>query len=1312
MVIDTDRYGTRFQSSLGTQRTRRYKESSNIDRISFAKVTRVNYRYNTVDVTTSHGSLDSGTGGRMSAKLPVQFSGTTQEGKPFGQVNPIEIGTRVLIGFVEGEKTTPVVLGIYGNEQEAEKLSRTPFEGADPEDEDLKQLAQQQFTVHPSLTYENIDGVGNRTVSFTGKSFVTTEAGANPEAGGISDNSSGTQYEDLDSSYYYTGELIEPKEDKAPVILFKHQGDKFARNEEGSQEDGHSFMWFLDDDGTFRTSIMQEDEDWRAYFEMTPEGTIQMVRQNDTKELNRSTDRYSVGVEEGGIRLQVGDRYSLITPDGTYGNLGLGGGGGGSGGSGGVPDDVMDRINETLDEANRKILKMGTYFERTDAFITMGADLLLEVEDGMVQYESNFTILAEEIRASVSETVLKDLVNDELNSFISDIEEVSEEAREQLEIIKGLVKDGRLTAEEKAILTPGYMNIKIEYPAYLEQAKKNDKDTKRYERAYKELVEMMDPIMENPSETSVVDPLVFNEKYSNYYNTRQELLSGILYGLQKDMIELAEETSKVAKDATKALGDAGKAITSAQEALSSLKSIADSDTATPQEKRELKREIDKIINEYEEYVVQAEEFEIDSGVYTEAYETLMGFIETTGVLDDLTETTELNGQMLYDYVEAYYKERIRIITNIAKESSEQLKGLHANFEQHSTEIKETSQEISLIAESVVATEESIDVSMAKLSIMSDRISSTVTKTSFKREIEDNRNNLNATGRNLYALSTAHDGVAINPNDGKTRVEPGATASAYIRVNSGILYTGSLFQNTINNTFVIAYYDLKQNHISSASTSLPSGEEYVELIAPAPEGAKFARVSVDGGKSIRVQYERGSSSGFFMNSNEDLLNNLEYATEEKKNREISWQDKNTRMIKATNESASFLQDLAEIFNKLDVSEIDAEYLVKEVEDLEEEYDKLITEATDLDIQTINVELAMSTLKTTVDTYIKPLVTAGGTLTEAEQEQVMKRFTDYLGRRDGYYKQVNDKFKLSYDASVEVLDDVLAGSLEAERIAREAAIAAEQAAQNLSTLERQNSDGKVMEARHLDVIRAIVKNDVLTPVDKEKGITIVNEISDEIDWLIAQGRSTGLSTNDLENAHIKLISYFSAFVTPEKMLKDSKINAQTFEANFQAYHTSKLTFIANLIQEAKENLKGKELDARTARDETIRRDKDLQVIKNIIDDSELAIQRIEKKVETLENTHAYAIEVLSTNGFTFKDRIIDTKLKVTVRRGTDDITEEIKPKDFEWDKTLANGKPDTTWNKLHKGIGRELELTHEDVQGKATFTVEVYLDEEER
>src|SRR5690606_6986620 len=101
----------RFQSQLGSEVERRYKEGQNIVRLTLARVVKVNYKYNTVDViTTLHKNSfirNPNDNGKFSARLPIAFGGRTPDGKVYGANTLVTVGSLVLIGFLEGKKDFP-----------------------------------------------------------------------------------------------------------------------------------------------------------------------------------------------------------------------------------------------------------------------------------------------------------------------------------------------------------------------------------------------------------------------------------------------------------------------------------------------------------------------------------------------------------------------------------------------------------------------------------------------------------------------------------------------------------------------------------------------------------------------------------------------------------------------------------------------------------------------------------------------------------------------------------------------------------------------------------------------------------------------------------------------------------------------------------------------------------------------------------------------------------------------------------------------------------------------------------------------------
>lgn len=317
-------HSVRRQASLGSEFRRVYNEEENKLSLILAIVTKINLRYNTVDVQSVRGDMDitkSGeASGMFSAKLPIHFGGRTITGEPYGQTIPVELGSLVLVGFVSGHKRVPIVLSLYSQSDIAQELSRSPVDSIDYLDEDMKRYAHHRFTVYPSLTYDDIDGEGNRTVSFTGKSFFVTDTDFDPEIGGISDDGVGTSYEYLDSSYYYSGELIDPTNKTAPTLLFRHIGH--VRDNSGNEiPDDHVTMLSIAQDGTYRTSVLKEGEDWRAYIELTEDGKIRLRRQNDSKSIGQGKDFHELTIEEEGILLRSGDETYIELAEG--GNIRL-----------------------------------------------------------------------------------------------------------------------------------------------------------------------------------------------------------------------------------------------------------------------------------------------------------------------------------------------------------------------------------------------------------------------------------------------------------------------------------------------------------------------------------------------------------------------------------------------------------------------------------------------------------------------------------------------------------------------------------------------------------------------------------------------------------------------------------------------------------------------------------------------------------------------------------------------------------------------------------------------------------------------------
>lgn len=1292
--------GLRTQSSLGTEFRRLYNEGSKIDRITLAEVVKVNYRYNTVDVKTIEGNsaiLNSGSAeGRYSAKIPVEFGGRTLEGKPYGQINPIDVGTMVLLGFLDGKKAKPIVLSVYGRADETKELSRAPFSGADANDASLKGLANQKFTVYPSLTYENIDGLGNRTVSFTGKSFMVMDADANPEMSGISDDGNGHRYEDLKTSYYYSGELIEPTETKAPTILFKHQGDKFGADE--VEEDTHSFMLFLDQDGTYRTSILKDDEDWRSYFEMSPDGTIKMRHQKDTKAIGQGNEYTELSVGNNGITFRSGDKYLIFNQDGVDSNTGFGGGGG----DGGTGTDLSEIIAK-LGQVEGNILSMSTRFERTDEIILLAANKVVELEGAITDYNAQLIIMANVIQTKVTESTVTGMIDDSLKGLTEDLTNLAEQSKEAMATLSALSDDGLLTAFEKTIVLREWDMIKAEYPGYKSQAESAEVDATQYEQRYNALRDYILPILANMETTTAVDRVIFNNAFSNYYTAR----GNVLYAVFDELRTLANQAAQVAIDAAldagEAVADAALAAFDALKANRLLADIAADNKITPAEKLQLIREYNEVLAEWENVVEQAVPYALDTGAFEASKDAILAFVDTFNVFDDMNAITDIDGPQLRAVFSEYYKQRSAVLANVASTAKGLMDDFTGELEYYNTQITQTAREIELMAESVKILGEDIDVARATITIQADRIEQRVTRAEFFREVDATLNDFNNSGRNSYVQEYASAGT-LNETTGEV-IDPtdGDKVSTYMNVAGSTAYTATLFKNTGLNKLIITWYNANKAFITSQAVS--GSEEKLALTKVSPANAVYARVTAKRAEAINIQFEKGTITTPYKVSPEDMASNISLATQEQKARQ---ETADAAALTLQEHKANAIETIADIETwTANYSITPAEkLLLKELwDEIELEYPFILAEA---QIHSVNAG-AYTGYYTSLKTYLSDFFIDMSISSAVIPTTMVNVFKSYYDERTRIYTSVSKLASAALTAANELLEKATAGAVEADRIARELATNAEAAARSVAA-SRTNIEAAVLyQTKAMSTINRVSSDAKLTPTEKVEVDGIVYTIGGMQDVLRAGANVYSLATTDLENAYNQLIEYFSPMVTVEKLRETTAISTQTFKTYFEDYFNAKSVLLENILRGAQGVYTISQEQADTARQEALRKEAQMQVYQNAIIDSQAAIDRLDDSIDELKNNVPYKTELLSSNGLIFRNQVIDTVITARLFKGSTDITNTVPVEGFVWKKLKADGTEDTLWSATHVEIGNVLELDHTDIIEKATFEIEIFTEE---
>jgi len=300
-----DRKGINLQPSLGKFKTN-YKPHKNMGgHLALAKVLTVHHKHNTADVqlvrTKEVISSSADNEGRFAARIgtsTAHFNPTT--GASSGIVEPIQEGQLVLIAFLDGNKSNPIIIMSFHDTFESSNNILPDYYPVNPRNsmEEFRQ-AMQSLHVHPSQWYRQIDGIGAMEMGHPSKTFLKID----PDLyGEISDEHGGYDHDNLDVIDPITGLPREGRTEQSvlPVkLLFSHRsGTNMVPTDDEDVEldewgepiykiDPKWTKFFLDKDGLFRVT-RDNNDNTLTFTEMTAEGDYRVRRQIDTNERDKS----------------------------------------------------------------------------------------------------------------------------------------------------------------------------------------------------------------------------------------------------------------------------------------------------------------------------------------------------------------------------------------------------------------------------------------------------------------------------------------------------------------------------------------------------------------------------------------------------------------------------------------------------------------------------------------------------------------------------------------------------------------------------------------------------------------------------------------------------------------------------------------------------------------------------------------------------------------------------------------------------------------------------------------------------------------
>lgn len=240
----------RRQASIGGNVSfRNIGDNNDNSFIALAKVTRVYYQRGKLDFKlTNTNSLvaDRSGNGSGSAPIPVDFFGRRKNGQVFGHYRPVKIGDLIAVAYVNGHKSSPIVIGVYPNSgQDYEIISPSLYLDGDDEDAGVAETALAEQKIYPSMQLEYRSGSGTIAKALNGHSFLTV------------DDETSHQYDKLWQNYDTVGffhnssDAINPLKETAGDWLLVHEDNPLS-----DDGDNHRTRFFVNKKGEIQIVLM------------------------------------------------------------------------------------------------------------------------------------------------------------------------------------------------------------------------------------------------------------------------------------------------------------------------------------------------------------------------------------------------------------------------------------------------------------------------------------------------------------------------------------------------------------------------------------------------------------------------------------------------------------------------------------------------------------------------------------------------------------------------------------------------------------------------------------------------------------------------------------------------------------------------------------------------------------------------------------------------------------------------------------------------------------------------------------------------
>ena len=240
----------RREASLGgTVSYRNLSGTADCSYIVLARVTKVYFKQGKLDfkVTNTADNIVASMGGdgTCSAPIPVDFFGYQADGTPFGHYRRVAVGDLVSVAFLNGHRSTPIILGVYPDTSDSyEIISPSLYEDGDTSDSTIAETSLADKAIQPSGQIEYRSGSGSIYKALNGHSFLAVGDENEAEL-----NKLWYRYSNV-GHFYADGKIQNPLHEEAGDWLLVHEN-----NTDSDIDDNHITRFFVNSSGAFEVAL-------------------------------------------------------------------------------------------------------------------------------------------------------------------------------------------------------------------------------------------------------------------------------------------------------------------------------------------------------------------------------------------------------------------------------------------------------------------------------------------------------------------------------------------------------------------------------------------------------------------------------------------------------------------------------------------------------------------------------------------------------------------------------------------------------------------------------------------------------------------------------------------------------------------------------------------------------------------------------------------------------------------------------------------------------------------------------------------------